>query len=67
MEVDESINNDESQQRNVYGSLIDGVHTTEMFVPSRTHVRVALATEYFRNTGNWWRIETTMKPWSCLK
>lgn len=23
MEVDESINNDESQQRNVYGSLID--------------------------------------------
>ena len=27
MEVDES-NNDTSQQRNVYGSLIDGVHNT---------------------------------------
>ena len=27
MEVDESINNDESQQQNVYGSLIDGVQS----------------------------------------
>ena len=49
MEVDESTNNDESQQQNVYGSLIDGVHTT-MNVPSRrmsyilTYVQVALAT-----------------------
>ena len=50
MEVDESINNDESQQRNVYGSLIDGCTHHQMFVPSRrmsyilTYVRVALAT-----------------------
>ena len=48
MDVDESINNDESQQRNDYGSLIDGVHTTRRLCHRMsyilTYVRVALAT-----------------------
>ena len=49
MEVDESINNDESRQRNDYGSLIDGVHTTRRLRQAAecltfSHIRVALAT-----------------------
>ena len=43
------MNNDESQQRNDYGSLIDGVHTTRRLCQAAecltfSHVRVALAT-----------------------
>ena len=61
MEVDESINNDESQQRNVYGSLIDGVHTTRRTNVSVAAVRVRIALE------SRVEVDTPVAGCSCIK
>ena len=72
MKVDEFINNEESQQRNVYGSSIDSVcNTIIMFAPSRrkilSYVLVTLAT---LDVQSILEIPATphggSKPWSCL-